>query len=95
MLSINEIPTIETFDFEQEPYSGFEADRLVTKTLNGEYVNRTWYMEKDGVPMVALNLTEELTHALYPEYADLFWDFVKNYSRDPATGEIVYDPYTA
>ena len=95
MLSINEMPAIQTFDFEANPFSGFRADRLVTRTLNNEYINRTWYLEKDGVPLVALNLTEGLTHALYPEYGKVFWDFVKHYSRDAATGEIVYDPYVS
>ena len=47
----------------------------------------------DGVPMVALNYTEHLIHALYPEYAKIAWDFAKHYSRDQKTGAIKYNPY--
>jgi hypothetical protein len=43
--------------------------------------------------MVALNYTEHLIHALYPEYAEIAWDFVKHYSRDQKTGAIKYNPY--
>jgi hypothetical protein len=43
--------------------------------------------------MVALNYTEHLIHALYPEYARIAWDFFKHYSRDQKTGAIKYNPY--
>jgi hypothetical protein len=43
--------------------------------------------------MVALNFTEHLIHALYPEYARIAWDFVKHYSRDQKTGAIKYNPH--
>lgn len=92
MRRINEITEVETFDFNAEPYCGFRADRMITKTLNNEYVNRTWFMDKDGIPMVGLSITEGLVHALYPEYGKLFWDFASHYCRDQETGGIVYKP---
>jgi hypothetical protein len=30
---------------------------------------------------------------LYPEYGKLAWNFLKHYTRDLATGSIVYNPY--
>ena len=91
---LNGLDPIDTYDFETYPISGFAADRVVTKTLNNEYQNVTFYLDNaDGVPMLALNFTEGLVHALYPEYGYLGWDFVKHYSRDQQTGEIVYNPY--
>jgi hypothetical protein len=47
----------------------------------------------DGVPMIALSVTEGLVHALYPEYAKIMWNFAKHYSRDQRTGAIKYNPY--
>ena len=92
MFMINELPEVE-FDFDAYPISGFTADQKVTKVLNGEYTNRTWYMYKDGIPMVALSITEALTHNLYPAYGDLFWDFVKHYSRDLEAGAVIYTEF--
>jgi len=93
--AVNHLTPVETFDFDTYPISGFAADRVVTKTLNNEYENTTFYLNNDdGVPMLALTFTEGLVHALYPEYGYLAWDFCKHYSRDLETGEIVYNPYT-
>ena len=92
MLSINELPEVE-FDYDAYPINGFVADQKITKVLNGEYVNRTWMFYKESVPMVGLSITEALTHNLYPAYGDLFWDFVKHYSRDLETGDVIYTEY--
>ena len=75
-LSYNEMNQIE-FDFNAYPLVGFEADRVVKILLNNEYSNTTWYLNsKDGVPMVAVSFTEFLPHGLYPEYGNLFWNYV-------------------
>ena len=92
MLSINELPEV-AFDYDAYPINGFPADQKLTRVLNGEYTNRTWMFYKDSVPMVGLSITEALTHNLYPAYGDLFWDFVKHYSRDLETGEVIYTEY--
>ncbi len=47
----------------------------------------------EGVPMVALNYTADLIHALYPQYARMAWDYLTHFSRDQKTGEIKYNPY--
>ena len=93
-LGYNGMKPIDAFDFAAHPVNGFKADRVEKVVLNDEYDNYCWYLNNgDGVPMVAVNYTEHLIHALYPEYARLAWDFAKHYSRDQKTGAIKYNPY--
>jgi pimeloyl-ACP methyl ester carboxylesterase len=93
LLGYNGMKTIE-FDFVKYPVNGFKADRVEKIKLNDEYDNYCWYLSNDdGVPMVALNYTENLIHALYPEYARLAWEFARRYSRDQKTGAIKYNPH--
>jgi poly(3-hydroxybutyrate) depolymerase len=93
-LGYNDMKAIDAFDFKAYPISGFEADRVVKVKLNGEYGNTRWYINNaDGVPMVALSYTENLNHALYPEYAKIAWEFAKHYARDQKTGAIQYNSY--
>jgi predicted esterase len=93
-LGYNGMKAIDAFDFATHPVNGFKADRLEKIKLNDEYDNYCWYLNNgDGVPMVALNYTEHLIHALYPEYAKVAWDFAKHYSRNPKTGAIKYNPH--
>ena len=92
-LGFNEMQQYE-YDFVKFPFVGFEADRKITKTLNNEYQNTTWLLcREDGAPMVGVSFTEFLPHGLYPEYGNLFWDYVKHFSRNQETGEIEYNPY--
>jgi hypothetical protein len=61
--------------------------------LNDEYKNFIWYLNnQQGVPMVALNYTADLIHALYPQFARIAWDYLIQFSRDQKTGEIQYNP---
>ena len=93
-LSYNEMDGIESFDMEAYPFHGFKSDTYRRITLNGEYTNHTWFLKnKAGVPMVGLTVTEFLPHGLYPEYTKLAWDYVKHFTRNQETGEIIYNPY--
>ncbi len=93
-LGYNGMKTIDAFDFKAYPTNGFKADLMRRVTLNGEYENYSWYLNNDGgIPMVALNYTEELVHALYPGYGGVAWDFAKRFSRDQQTGAIKYNPH--
>jgi hypothetical protein len=47
---------------------------------------------KEGIPMVALSYTEDLIHALYPQYASMAWDYLRQFSRDQKRGVIKYNP---
>ena len=92
-LGYNEMDKIE-YDFDAYPGSGFEPDIYMRRTLNGEYVNHTWLLKnKDGVPMVGVNVTEDLIHALYQEYGEVVYSFMRHYARDPETKEIIYNAY--
>ncbi|MBN1975617.1 MAG: prolyl oligopeptidase family serine peptidase [Sedimentisphaerales bacterium] len=92
-LGYNGMKTIQ-YDFKTYPISGFKADRMIRILSNGEYNTHRWYINDDkGVPMVAVSYTENLQHALYPEYGKIAWEFFKHYSRDQKTGEIKYNPY--
>jgi dienelactone hydrolase len=89
----NGVDTV-TLDFDTYPLSGFKGDEWKVETLNNEHLSYTWYLnDKDGVPMVALNYVKDLVHALYPEYATIAWDYMKQFSRNQETGAIVYNPY--
>ena len=93
-LAYNGIDKKIEYDFEKYPISGFEGDRYTEITLNGEYQNMTWLLDNaDGVPMVGISYTQDLVHALYPEYAKVFWNFVKHYSRNQETGAIEYTEF--
>ncbi len=90
-LGYNGMKTIDNFDFKTY---GFKADYMESFKLNGEYNTHTWYLKNsEGIPMVAVNVTEELVHALYSAYGKLAWDFAKHYSRDQKTGAIRYNPH--
>ena len=87
-------PRFDSFDYDQYPIIGIEADGYRRTVLNGEHENHTWYLNNDdGVPMIAVNVTEDLAHALYPEYANVVWDYIKHFSRNPDTLEVIYNPY--
>ena len=89
----NEI-NLNELDFDVNPYTGIVgADRYVKEIINGEFENNTWYFEKDGVPLFATYYLKGLIHALYPEYARINWEFMKDFSRNLETGEVVYNPY--
>lgn len=94
-LGYNGMKQMDAFDFNAYPVAGFKADRVENIKLNNEYKNTSWYINNaDGVPMIALSVTEGLVHALYPEYGKIMWNFAKHYSRDQKTGAVKYNPYS-
>jgi hypothetical protein len=89
-LFFNEMNQV-TYDFKAHPRCGFQADTWSETVLNGEHKNSIWYLRnKLGVPMVALNYTSDLIHALYPQYARMAWDYLTQFSRNQKTGAITY-----
>lgn len=84
---------LSSFDFETYPHIGFGGDLRVKDIVNDEFENTTTYLyNSKGEPRVAFAFVKGMIHALYPEYASILWDFVKDYSRDLATGEVIYNP---
>ena len=83
------------YDFATYPMSGFKGDVYSHFVINGEYENNLWFfLNEDSVPMVGLNIMEGVPHGLYQEYGTLAWDYMKQFSRDPETKEIVFTPAT-
>lgn len=92
-LGYNEMQTVN-FDFDTYPMSGFKGDTYRQTMINDEYPNYTWFFLNDrGAPMVGLSIIEFIPHGLYQEYAKLAWNYMKQFSRNPKTLEIQYNPY--
>ena len=80
-------------DFGTYPVMGFAGDKYVADIVNDEFSRETWYFNNAaGEPRVAFCRIKGMIHALYPEYGPMFWNFVKHFSRDRATGRIIYKP---
>ncbi len=93
-LTFNEMENIPAADFDAYPRSGFKADVYASSVVNGDYAKHSWtFLNDEGVPMVGLTYMDDMIHCLYPQYANVVWDFVKHYSRNQETGAIVYNPY--
>ena len=91
-LGYNGMKKIDAFDFKTYPVNGFKGDRMVRVKANGEHDVYRWFInDPAGIPMMALAYTEDLIHALYPEYGKIAWEFAKHYSRDQKTGAIRYN----
>lgn len=91
---LNGLDPLPVADYEKHPLSGFDADVFTKETINGEYPKYSWFfLNDDGIPMVGLTYIDNIVHCLYPQYANMVWDFLEHYSRDLNTSTIVYDPY--
>ena len=91
--AINGIELPEEYDMEAYPYFGLPYDDFSVTTLMGEFRTFKWVANNaDGIPVMAMSCTENLSHSLYPMYAELAWTFFKDFSRDPETGAVVYAP---
>lgn len=81
------------FDFEKYPHVGLGGDASLVEKVNDEFERKVIYLNNsDGEPRVAFNYVYGMIHALYPEYSDMLWDFLKHYSRDLETGDVIYAP---
>ena len=68
------------------------SDDMAIDVLQGEWRTFLWHKNnEDGVPMVAISCTENLSHSLYSGYAEIAYNYMKHFSRDLTTGESVYD----
>lgn len=87
----NNIPVVEERDFEQWPIIGIPSDDMSITILNGEWRTFLWHKNNaDGIPMVAISCTENLSHSLYESYASIAYNYMKHFSRDLTTGESIY-----
>ena len=91
---LNEIPHYEgELDYSKYPYWGFpieEEQRFRVPT--GFALWRGVQYDADGIPMFAAVHTELTTHTHYPEYAPVIWEWLKQFSRNTETHEVIYTP---
>ena len=90
---INGLELPEEYDLDAYPYFGLPYDDFSVTTLMGEFRTFRWTANNaDGIPVMGMSCTENLSHSLYPMYTELAWDFFKDFSRDLETGAIIYNP---
>lgn len=91
---IDEIPQYEgELDYTQNPYWGFEvADEVRHSVQYGFAIWQGFKYDENGIPMLGLMHTEATTHTHYPGYAPLIWNWMKQFTRDTETLEVVYTP---
>jgi hypothetical protein len=90
---VNRIQLADVGDFSANPIIGYSADRMDVTTLAGEWRSFLWSFKNDGgAPILSVSCTENLTHALYPNYGEIAWNFMKHFARDPKTGKLLYTP---
>ena len=88
---LDKMDALPAAEYDTYPISGFKADIYTEKKLNDDYVVHSWYLKNDdGIPMVGATYVESIVHCLYPQHANMIWDFFKHYSRDLETGKIIY-----
>ena len=91
--ALNGIEYGEEYDYEASPYFGLPYDDFSVSTLMGEFRTFKWTVKNAaGIPVMGMSCTENTTHSLYPMYAELAWDFFKDFSRDLETGAVIYTP---
>ena len=94
MLELNHMDPLPEPDFDAYPIAGFKADIYTEEIMNDDYTRYTWTIcNDDGIPLVGVAYITSINHALYPQHAQMLWDFFKHYSRNQETLEIEYDPY--
>ncbi len=91
---LNEITPYEgELDYSVNPYWGFTVEDEVRNSVQyGFAIWEGYNYDENGVPMLALMHTESTTHTHYPGYANLIWNWMKQFSRDTETHEIIYTP---
>jgi hypothetical protein len=90
---VNRIQLADVRDFSANPTIGYSADRIDVTTLAGEWRNFLWSFKNDkGTPVLSVSCTENLTHALYPNYGEIAWNFMRHFAREPKTGKLLYTP---
>ena len=90
---VNRIQLADVRDFSANPMIGYPADRMDVTTLAGEWRNFLWSFKNDkGIPILSMSCTENLTHALYPNYGEIAWNFMRHFARESTTGKLLYTP---
>jgi len=94
LAAINGLPVLDpaALNFEKYPFWGFEISDKSTVRLPDTYAQLGSWHNKANVPIMKFANVEGLNHALYQGYAELAWNYMKQFSRDPATKKLFYSP---
>lgn len=94
MWKLNEIAPYEgELDYSKYPYWGFPTeDELRFAQPSGFALWRAFQYDEEGVPLLGMMHSEGTTHTHYPEYADLIWEWMSQFSRDLETKDVIYTP---
>ena len=91
---VNRIQLADVRDFSANPMIGYPAARMDVTTLAGEWRNFLWSLKNDeGMPILSMSCTENVTHALFPNYGEIAWNFMRQFARESKTGKLLYTPH--
>ncbi len=75
-----------------EAQFGLDFDKTYTFRAEGvDWLGGDYY-GTDGAPVMRIIRAEGLPHVVWESQANIVWDYIKHFRRDPETGESIYDP---
>ncbi|MDR3202884.1 MAG: Ig-like domain repeat protein, partial [Bifidobacteriaceae bacterium] len=91
-LRLNNIPPITSYDFAAHPIFGFASDphKDYTSEAWGFTVSTGTLSNALGTPLAEFALGENLDHTHYMDLGPIAWEYLRQFSRDPATKAISY-----
>lgn len=69
--------------------NGVPADRTETRFMMGDEVYVSDYQDENGRWLYRYVSIENTPHMIMPQMAELSWEFVRRFARDPETGESI------
>lgn len=89
-----ELPVAEELDFNVDPVFGQKLRDRETITLNkGDGITvETGQLYKGDIPVMKLISITNYGHGNCPAVARISWDYLKHFSRNRLTGELIYNP---
>lgn len=91
----NQVIDITSLDYEKYPFYGFDVSRNTTSYISkhGFKISTTSYTNNKNIDMVKILAVEGMEHNHYTEFAPNIWAFLKNFSRNTETNELIFkDP---
>lgn len=71
---------------------GLDFDRRYSFRAQGTDWLGGDYFGADGAPVMRMIRAEGVPHVVWTSQANIVWDYLKHFRRDPETGESIYDP---
>lgn len=79
-------------DYDKYQWYGFDVSKNTESytSKHGLDINLTSYSNKNNIEMVKIMAVKGMEHNHYTEFAPNIWNFLKNFSRDTETNELIY-----